>query len=71
MMNADVRLVVLVFFLSNADVLYLGTIAMMETQIKTMTNNIESLKGSKTVKKKKEKTKEKAPVALTSKPPPK
>ncbi len=70
-MNADVRLV-LVFFLSNADVLYLGTIAMMESQIETMKNNIESLKGSKIAKeKKKEKKKEKAPVASTSKPPPK
>ncbi|KJA25957.1 hypothetical protein HYPSUDRAFT_52717 [Hypholoma sublateritium FD-334 SS-4] len=48
------------------------TIAMMESQIETMKNNIESLKGSKIAKeKKKEKKKEKAPVASTSKPPPK
>ncbi|KAF9480452.1 Bromodomain-containing protein [Pholiota conissans] len=48
------------------------TIAMMESQIETMKNNIESLKGSKLAKeKKKEKKKEKAPVASTSKPPPK
>jgi bromodomain-containing factor 1 len=45
---------------------------MMESQIETMKNNIESLKGSKLAKeKKKEKKKEKAPVASTSKPPPK
>ncbi|KAH9487146.1 Bromodomain-containing factor 1 [Psilocybe cubensis] len=47
-------------------------IAMMESQIETMKNNIESLKTAKLPKeKKKEKKKEKAPVASTSKPPPK
>ncbi|PPQ90468.1 hypothetical protein CVT25_014986 [Psilocybe cyanescens] len=47
-------------------------IAMMESQIETMKNNIESLKTAKAPKeKKKEKKKEKAPVASTSKPPPK
>lgn len=45
---------------------------MMESQIETMKNNIESLKTSKIPKEKKKKEKkEKAPVASTSKAPPK
>lgn len=46
---------------------------MMESQIETMRNNIESLKTAKAPKEKKKKAekKEKAPVASTSKPPPK
>jgi hypothetical protein len=45
---------------------------MMESQIETMKNNIETLKTAKTPKEKKKKEKkEKAPVASTSKAPPK